>query len=243
MTQMSLRGSTFLFATVAFFIALGCSSSASPSSAESSASMPDAAADAGSTCDFTFGSARYEIDFEATWSAATHPMAFVADAHLTPLTGGSHNANLVVWRVGGIASRGVQAVAETGDPHLLSLELDAAFNAGTAWGKVSGSGISPPPGTDKTIVELDTAHPFVSLEAMLAPSPDWFTGVDSLGLCSSIGWTYGVNVDARVYDAGTKSGEMLDYSGSPTKDPIKLRDFGIFADNNVIGTFHFVRKL
>ena len=46
-----------------------------------------------------------------------------------------------------------------------------------------------------------------------------------------------------VYDAGTKSGEMLDYSGSPTQDPIKLRDYGLFAGNTRIGTFHFVRKL
>ncbi len=68
-------------------------------------------------------------------------------------------------------------------------------------------------------------------------------GVDSFNLCSSIGWTYGADVDAVVYDAGTKSGEMLDYSGSPTQDPIKLRDYGLFAGNTRIGTFHFVRKL
>ena len=107
---------------------------------------------------------------------------------------------------------------------------------------VGGSGVSPP-GTDRASIDVDAAHPLVSLETMLAPSPDWFTGVDSVNLCSSMGWTNGVDLDALVYDAGTKSGEMLDYAGSFTQDPIKLRDYGLFAGNNRIGTFHFVRKL
>src|SRR5215471_2137817 len=215
MTQKKGAVWALLAALLSLFAGPGCSGTGQSSSSEAPSSLPDSGGPPAMGCDPMFGSARYEINFEATWSAPTNPMAFVPDAHLTPLTGGSHNEKLTVWRVGGMASRGVQAVAETGDPHLLTLELDAAFKAGTAWGTVSGSGISPPPGSDRTIVELDPAHPLVSLEAMLAPSPDWFTGVDSVSLCSEIGWTYGVNVDALVYDAGTKSGEMLDYSGSP----------------------------
>jgi hypothetical protein len=170
-------------------------------------------------------------------------MAFVDGAHLTVLSGASHDDRYVVWRAGSLASHGVQTVAETGDPRILSTELDTAFAAGHALAMVRGFGISPPPGVDKTVVDVDTAHPLVSLEAMVAPSSDWFTGVDSANLCGASGWTYELELEARVYDAGTKSGEALDYAGSPTKDPIGLRDHGIFAGNNSIGTFHFVRKL
>src|SRR5258706_4811254 len=115
-------------AVCAAFMLVGCSS-ASPTNAEPSTSLPDAGetSDArgtsGGACDPTFGPARYEVDLEATWSAATHPMAFVPGAHLTPLTGGSHNANLIVWRVGGKARRGVEAVAGAGDPQLAALRL------------------------------------------------------------------------------------------------------------------------
>src|SRR5258706_14559225 len=110
-------------AVCAAFMLVGCSS-ASPTNAEPSTSLPDAGetSDArgtsGGACDPTFGPARYEVDLEATWSAATHPMAFVPGAHLTPLTAGSANHNFLVLPVGGKASRGVQAAAGRGGPPL-----------------------------------------------------------------------------------------------------------------------------
>jgi hypothetical protein len=195
----------------------------------------------GSGCEGSFGAARYYVSLDATWSLETHPMAFIEGAHMTPLVGASHGPSYVVWRKGQLATYGVQTVAETGNPAPLGKEIDEAYTAGTAYAKVNGSGISVP-GTDRTIVDVEPAHPLVSLETMLAPSPDWFTGVDSVALCGPTGWLDDITLEAHVYDAGTKSGEVLDYTGSPTKNPIDLRDYGLFAGKTLIGSFHFVRK-
>src|SRR5262249_2525596 len=154
-------------------LSTGCSS-------QGATSHSDDAVDAGGTgaiCDPSFGSARYAVSLDATWSRETHPMAFVEGAHLTPLTGASHNSAYVMWQKGGLASLGVQTIAETGNPGPFGKEVDQAYAAGTAYFTVRGSGISAP-GSDRTIVDVEPAHPLVSLEAMVAPSPDWFTGVD-----------------------------------------------------------------
>jgi hypothetical protein len=232
--RFEARSAVFL----SFLVSTGCSSAAT---ANPAAEAPPDAGGTGSTCDASFGSARYYVSLDATWSRETHPTAFVEGAHMTPLVGASHNAGYVVWHEGELASYGVQTVAETGNPAPLGKEIDKAYAAGTAFATVHGSGISVP-GTDRTIVDVEPAHPLVSLEAMVAPSPDWFTGVDSVALCGKAGWIDDLTLEARVYDAGTKSGEVLDYTGSPTKDPIDLRDYGLFAGKTLIGSFHFVRK-
>ena len=44
-------------------------------------------------------SATYQVTFEATWSAATHPTDFPQDglAHFSALVGATHNADVVFW--------------------------------------------------------------------------------------------------------------------------------------------------
>jgi hypothetical protein len=45
---------------------------------------------------------------------------------------------------------------------------------------------------------------------MVAPSPDWFAGINSLSLCRNGAWIDGETVElADVYDAGTDSGEAF----------------------------------
>jgi hypothetical protein len=234
---MSLR----LFGCAVLFLSLfGAACSSAPAASPAPEQGVDAGA-AASTCEAAHGSARYAVSLDVTWSRETHPMAFVEGAHMTPLAGASHAADYVMWRKGQLASYGVETVAETGNPGPLGKEIDQAYAAGTAYATVLGSGISVP-GVDRTFVDVEPAHPLVSLESMLAPSPDWFTGVDSVALCGPAGWIDDVTREAYVYDAGTKSGEALDYAGSKTKDPIELFDYGLFAGKTLIGAFHFVRK-
>ena len=187
------------------------------------------------------GTARYTVRLDATWSEATHPQAYPSGAHISPLIGGTHDTGFVAWRLGALASKGIKDMAENGGSSIHKKEVEAAIAKGTAGVVVAGQGLNAP-GTDTATFEIDTDHPLVSVAGMLAPTPDWFTGVDSANLCGEGGWLDELDFDALVYDAGTKSGEALDYSGSPTTDPIALRDFGLFAGKNKVGTIRFSRN-
>ena len=64
-----------------------------------------------STCE---GSAEYELTFRALWSKETHPNAYIAGAHFSPIVGASHNSRYKMWGPGLNATEGVKIVAETG---------------------------------------------------------------------------------------------------------------------------------
>jgi Spondin_N len=186
------------------------------------------------------GTARYTVRLDATWSKETHPQAYPPGAHISALIGGTHDAEYVAWRLGALASKGIKDMAENGGTSIHRKEVEAAIAGGTAGVVVAGQGLTAP-GTDTATFEVDADHPLVSVSGMLAPTPDWFTGIDSANLCHEGAWVAELVFDALVYDAGTKSGEALDYSGSPTSDPIALRDFGLFAGKTKVGTFRFAQ--
>jgi hypothetical protein len=52
--------------------------------------------------------ATYRVTFHATWSSKTHPHAgFPAHPMFSPLVGGVHSDRAVYWKVGEIASPGI----------------------------------------------------------------------------------------------------------------------------------------
>ena len=56
-----------------------------------------------------------------------------------------------------------------------------------------------------------------SLISMLAPSPDWFVGVDGVELCGSGGkWKDSVTRNLQAWDAGTDSGMNFTSTDAPT---------------------------
>ena len=51
------------------------------------------------------------------------------------------------------------------------------------------------------------AHPLITLVTMIAPSPDWFVGTESLNLRDASGaWQSEITVPMYAWDAGTDSG-------------------------------------
>lgn len=186
---------------------------------------------------------QYRVTFESTWSAQTHPFEFPANAHFSGLVGGTHTDQVSFWRLGGLATQGIQDMAELGSKTALIQEVQAAINAGTANAVLSGGGISPSPGSVSLTFDVDATFPLVTLVSMLAPSPDWFVGVSGLSLCENGAWIPQVVVDLVLYDAGTDGGPSY---GSPNQPivphvPIAENTSGAFASNNHVGTFTFVR--
>ena len=62
------------------------------------------------------------------------------------------------------------------------------------------------PGTVTLAFDVDEGLPFLTLVSMIAPSPDWFVGVDGIALRQGGCWTPRIETDLVGYDAGTDSG-------------------------------------
>lgn len=185
----------------------------------------------------------YEVTFDATWSNATHPGAYPSGAHFSPLIGGTHRAAVTFWEPGGIASPGLESMAESGSTSTLRSEVDAAIAAGTAGEVVSGGSIPISPGSVATTFTVTDEFPLVSLTTMIAPSPDWFVGVHDLDLFPNGQWADDVVVSLYAYDAGTDSGVNFTSSNQDTQpqDPIALQTGGPFFGTVPLGTFTFRR--
>lgn len=186
--------------------------------------------------------ATYEVTFTASWSSGTHPDAWPAGgAHFSPLIGGTHSAATRLWQDGGPASSGIEAMAERGSTGPLRSEVETRITDRTAFSVIAGGGIGSSPGKVSTTFQADSAFPLVSLVSMIAPSPDWFVGVDSLSLVDCHGnWKPWVPVTLTGYDAGTDDGRSFTSPDIESTPHAPIRPLGGgFAAAPPLGTFEF----
>ena len=171
------------------------------------------------------GEAVYEVTFDATWSAATHPEAFPAGAHFSPLAGAAHAPGVSLWSVGGAASDGLRDVAERGVTDALRAEVEALGGAAVY---AEGGEVRRSPGEARWTVRVSDDRPEVSVVTMIAPSPDWFVGVDGLDLRDGDGWAERASVPLAVYDAGTDAGASYTAADAPVtpREPVALSGYG-----------------
>lgn len=163
----------------------------------------------------TLPSARYRMTFEAVWSASTHPRNFPGNPHFSPLIGATHQAGAPFWMPGGLASPGMERMAETGAVSPLNDEIRAAVAAGRAGRLIRGDGLGRSPGMVSFEFDVTLEFPQVTLVTMVAPSPDWFLGTSGLPLVADGQWRDEVIYDLLPWDAGTDSGSSY---GSPDAD-------------------------
>lgn len=189
---------------------------------------------------------RYKVTFNATWSEETHPDDFPSNPHFSGLIGVSHNDKVSFWKEGELASLGIKNMAETGSKNPFNSEITAAILDKTAFKSISGGGINPSPGSLNLEIKVTEDYPLVTLVTMIAPSPDWFVGVDSVNLSEE-----GVFVDEKTvvlygYDAGTDSGTTYNSANNPTNPPIsifKIEGYPFLYEDELvpIGTFTFTK--
>ena len=190
--------------------------------------------------------AKYQVTFDATWSEETHPDNFPPNPHFSGLIGASHNENVKFWVEGELASPGIKNMAETGSKDPLTKEINDAISDGTAFKLLSGSGINPSPGSTSLTFKVSEEYPLVSLVTMIAPSPDWFVGVDSLSLFEEGAFVEEKEVLLYAYDAGTDSGTNYTSPDNPTipPEPIFKIETSPFVYNEELvpcGTFTFTK--
>lgn len=186
--------------------------------------------------------ADYEVRFDSTWSSQTHPTDFPGGSHYSALVGGLHDGSVVFWEPGGLASHGIEVMAETGNPFPLESEIEAAIDLGQADQSFIGGGIGSSPGS--VAIEFTASQEFslLTLVTMVAPSPDWFVGVHGFELFDGASWLQSEVVEVFAYDAGTDSGTTYNSPNADTdpQEAIALLDYPL-TPGEPMGTFTITR--
>ena len=121
--------------------------------------------------------ATYSISYESIWSNTTHPHPmnnFPGNAHYSKLVGATHNENVTFLELGGIATDGIEDIAELGNNDAFFAEVTAEIGNGNANQIVDVDGLGT--GTGTILIEnvtTDENFPLLTMVSMLAPSPDW----------------------------------------------------------------------
>ena len=187
--------------------------------------------------------ATYSVKFTSNWTQTAHPHPsgnLPANAHWSKLVGATHNSDVVFFEMGGTATEGIENIAETGNNTVFFSEVNTAINANSANSLIDGDDLPAAEG-EINIGNIVTTedYPLLTLLSMIAPSPDWIIGVNSISLVDGNGdWQGVIQLDLYPYDAGTDSG--VDYTSSNVdtnpKEPISsLQGVAPFS-NEVIGT-------
>ena len=198
---------------------------------------------------FVENTAKYQVEFESTWSSATHPDQFPSSsAHFSGLIGATHQSNFKLWERGMLATPGIKSMAETGSKSPLDNEIDTAINDEKAEFLLSGDGINPTPGTASLTFDVTQNYAFVSLVSMIAPSPDWFIGVSGVSLMENGQWVNELVIPLHTYDAGTDNGVTYLSPNNKTEPQGKISrleepPFIVNGESPTLGRFIFKRIL
>lgn len=155
-------------------------------------------------------SAEYEVTFRAVWDRASHGNRppFPSGAHFSRVVGATHAPEVSFWNPGGVATRGIESMAETGAVSALCREIEAEVAGGRSSFCMNSSESSfRSPGSVSFALDVEVERPLVTLVSMIAPSPDWFVGVNGIPLMEDEGcWRERIELELVGYDAGTDSG-------------------------------------
>ena len=166
---------------------------------------------------------RYRVTFTEAWNVTNFPTQFPPNSHFSSLIGAVHGPASDFVELGLSASNGIEAMAETGSTSQLRTEIDAQIALANALSVISGGAITNSNTSVSAEFEVEDAYPRVSLFSMVAPSPDWFIGVDSLDLSDgSGGFVTSKTVDLLVYDAGTDNGASFTSANSDANTVVTL---------------------
>jgi hypothetical protein len=191
---------------------------------------------------------RYQVIFERSWSAETHPSDFPLLAHFSPVIGVTHDAGYEPFAEGGKASPGLEVLCEQGKHQPLDAEIRAAIAQGDAGALIeTAEPLRSVPQSATATFEIDAAHPMVSIGAMIAPSPDWCALAADVALYENGEWVARKTVPLQAFDVGTDSAtryRALDADMQP-RGMVELSPSPYFVMNGQrkpVGSVTFVRQ-
>ncbi|MCB0220201.1 MAG: spondin domain-containing protein [Chrysiogenetes bacterium] len=212
--------------------------------------QPPPGATSSETCTGDDDAGYYRLVFASEWIAANFE-SYPTGAHFAMFTGATHNENVTFWEPGGMATLGIERMAEDGLNQTFANEIDAQIVATNARSKFSGSTLFVTTGASSRTINFPIwgSHTLVTVASMIAPTPDWFVGVNGVDLCDAMtGWKEEVVVEAFAYDAGTETGTGWTLTNPPEDPhlPIAMIPGAPFRDMvggtlRRVGTFTFTR--
>jgi len=193
------------------------------------------------------GPAEYRVVFKSTWTPRTHPFEYPSGAHFSGLIGASHNANYSIFSVGSRPTPGLERLSEEGKHSPLSDEIHAAIDAGNALDLFETGSLKNFKDSLVATVQVDARHPMVSVVAMIAPSPDWFTGASDVNLAENGGWVKSRTLTLPAYDAGGDDGrtyKAADRNTNPKKATSRAatRHFVVNGKVKPVATITFTKR-
>lgn len=180
-----------------------------------------------STFGFSQSVATYTVTFTSSWNATDHG-TLPGNAHWSDMVGATHNGNIVFWEEGGFATLGIEDVAERGVNTDFETEVTTAITNGDADQWLQEAFDAPNnalSGVTLMNIEVDEDFPLLTLISMIAPSPDWFIGINSFSLLDGgNNWKDNITIDLFPYDAGTEDGDMYSTDNDPTNPHVAIFD-------------------
>lgn len=167
--------------------------------------------------------AKYQIEFNATWTSGSHPLDYPSSAHLSGLIGATHGKSYTLFKDGGKATSGLENLSEKGAHSPLNMEIKSAIGSGKAGALFESDPLFTFPGKISATFTADKAHPYVSAVAMIAPSPDWFTGVSKVSLHKDGQWVEQATYTLFAWDAGTDNGTTYQSPDADSMPPQSVR--------------------
>ena len=150
--------------------------------------------------------ATYEITLERAWSQHTHPLEWPGDsAHFSPAIGAVHDGGYTLFATNGTATPGLELLSQRGRVSPFDSEIDAARGKGSVGAMFQLSPIHVVGGKSTTRVSASGRYDLLSLAAMVAPSPDWFTGVPAVQLKRDGQWIDQETITLYAWDSGTNN--------------------------------------
>ena len=147
--------------------------------------------------------ASYKVTVKYLWGTKKISAKFPTGAHSGNMWLVSHSKKFHLFREGKLASKGISETAMFGTVDTLAKEASASGEIGS----VMKAGVVDVPATFRFPKALKVQKDqVVSFSAMIAPSPDWFVGANSISLRTTAGWISRLQVPLWAYDAGTDSG-------------------------------------
>ncbi|HJU88004.1 MAG TPA: spondin domain-containing protein [Gemmatimonadaceae bacterium] len=214
---------------------IGCGDSADEAAPITTDTAAAAAAPA------SMGSAQYTVVVKSRWTRANHPFEYPSSGaltgpHFSGVIGVAHNDSYSIFREGAPPTPGLESLSETGKHGPLDDEIRAAAASGGAGTLFETGPLRDFGDSLVTTVTVDEKHPLVSLVAMVAPSPDWFTGVSSVNLVENGQWVASRTLEVNAYDSGGDEGATYkapDKDNNPKK-PTKVADTPHFRVNGAL---------
>jgi hypothetical protein len=233
---------------VSMLAALGAAACNQPAAEQETAAIPAATAEMAASPAMdamaampAAGPATYKVEFTPLWTKASFLVEYpdtslIHRPHFSGLIGTGHDASFHLYAIGQPPTPGLERLSEMGKHDPLDAEIKAAIAAGNALALSESDPLKDFSQTATTQVQVDGAHPMVSLVAMIAPSPDWFAGVSDVNLMENGGWVASKTVDVQPYDSGGDNGTtyLADDVDANPKQPTTLNQSRHFTKDGAV---------